>query len=1451
MVEEDRTESDAEEVIRRIVDPGGMDAGERAALIMSVTALCDQAQWRVRSGQAEVLGSLAELTSMLDLLLSVDEADLGARITLWDGLRSAARIHGIVSVELVATVNVVLFHMRDSGIELARRYLEPLIETLGEFGRQRSVVRENGATDPTSDAVSALQDGLDRLCWDLYYDYDDFPTAALLSAAVVDVVPGCAKAWLILAFSLLRQESFEEAIAAFVVADELAPESFRPAGLAVALRQVGRYSEALEMMTKAIERDPAYLQNRLGRAQIHEAAGEWESALEELQDLIDLAGRTEDIGADGRKAFSTTQYTREMRRGEVAAFAQLERLRIFVAKAQLERARIELHRIIESGNNANIRAGYWYLGCLTQRMADFPAAIEYFSAALALDDTFIESRIARAECYEAVEEHDSAADDLAVLAWRFEPEPRGAAEQALESFLVRHPDHIVATKALGRLLVANHQPVRGARLLAVANESNPYDWQVRLWIGLSWITHSDEGEEGEQWNNRFYSSTLICVGAAMGLVAEAVELGPKSANLLAVHRWLIDRCMVIDAVGAYFRNVFDAEPRDRAEELLAIFTGDRQVALVIADRMRVRDRTEPSRNWREAVAEYTRIRDSFLEMDLPILAANCETYAADGMIRLYELQSARNCLDAVERTFKNIGMVPFPDEYYFSHDNETEPAVDGPPSLLLDYDHLELCLLAYDACLGYHNLLSAELLHRVGDISGALRAIEAAHKTIWLRFEYSYLRAIILRDVGRIDEAGALLPLLRELSTPERQSRLTSLEITLHLHSDHNDQAIALAEQALDSDHVDPHERAVHVGNIVSAHLSEGRANQALAVLDRNPLYRQARPPEILKRHMMRANALSAVGGGDQAVLDEMLAAVDVSERFRQELVEAEHRTWWHSMQLLLYGQAVRSAINAGDNGLAFELIERSKARAYLDQLGNDRPGCHDDESRSLLADIDRARRRHAIATALSQSATPKGELGLIHEYQRLGGRIGADVTADDIGRIVELELASIDFHQRRLEYSSAATAGSELGKIMSASDIHALAATDGHCVVAEYFLDGDDLILLLITPATPEPIVIHWTLRSDRLQPIIDQLAAGSIRGMGSDLLYAVCAPMVEPIEQHCMPGDVVVIVPHRSLHYLPLHVPLIGRNPVCRLPSASVLRYRRRSGRGDFRRALVFGDPREDLVHAQHEAVAVAAMFGTTAFLAAVASKRTLLTVLDKSEQPNVLHLACHARFDAANPGNSALLLAQTPRSDDSELTVDDLRHLELTADLVTLSACRTGVSSDHPGDELVGLTRAFLHAGAQSLVVSLWEVDDLSTSLVMRQFYERLHRGDDLAEALRTAQHMLACITTAEAARYCEDQISAESDALRRNILRAELCGLRLFAGDSQRAIDESRIVLEELVGVGGVKAEVLRKRARRQLNLATLKAESLSEIDYGDCPFEHPYHWAAFTLVGNWR
>jgi len=159
-----------------------------------------------------------------------------------------------------------------------------------------------------------------------------------------------------------------------------------------------------------------------------------------------------------------------------------------------------------------------------------------------------------------------------------------------------------------------------------------------------------------------------------------------------------------------------------------------------------------------------------------------------------------------------------------------------------------------------------------------------------------------------------------------------------------------------------------------------------------------------------------------------------------------------------------------------------------------------------------------------------------------------------------------------------------------------------------------------------------------------------------------------------------------------------------------------------------LVVGNPLGDLPHAESEARAVAQRFGTTPLLGAAATKSAVLASL---EEASLIHLATHAFFDLDDPLASGVVLAAG-----EILTAREILHHRLQADLLVLSACESGLVGSLGGEEMAGLSQAFLQAGVRSLLVSLWQVNDPATTTLMHAFYAAYQAGADKALALRRA-------------------------------------------------------------------------------------------------------------------
>jgi CHAT domain-containing protein len=229
----------------------------------------------------------------------------------------------------------------------------------------------------------------------------------------------------------------------------------------------------------------------------------------------------------------------------------------------------------------------------------------------------------------------------------------------------------------------------------------------------------------------------------------------------------------------------------------------------------------------------------------------------------------------------------------------------------------------------------------------------------------------------------------------------------------------------------------------------------------------------------------------------------------------------------------------------------------------------------------------------------------------------------------------------------------------------------------------------------------------------------------------------LIEPLLAH-LNGSSLVIVPHGNLHTLPFHALFDGQTylaekfEISYAPSARVLLHCLTQPDRPHRKLLGLAVPDELLTGVEKEVRLLGDLFAETRLL--VGLDATLPALQQNLAWCDVLHLASHGVFREDNPLFSLLKLA------DGWLSVQDVMDWRFQPSLVTLSACQTGLSRPLFGDELLGLARGFLSAGASSLVVSLWSVNDEVTTQLMQYFYEALLAGQNRAAALQTAMRKL---------------------------------------------------------------------------------------------------------------
>jgi CHAT domain-containing protein len=472
--------------------------------------------------------------------------------------------------------------------------------------------------------------------------------------------------------------------------------------------------------------------------------------------------------------------------------------------------------------------------------------------------------------------------------------------------------------------------------------------------------------------------------------------------------------------------------------------------------------------------------------------------------------------------------------------------------------------------------------------------------------------------------------------------------------------------------------------------------------------------------------------------------AVALIETLRSPLPADDFRTAFFIDKRTPYSELARLCLEdtAPDQTIeGLRYVEQARARALTDLLSG--APAHDPASDSATSMLQASRAEHrAQLNAIYNQITRTFATDDPDQLQYL------DSLQDDARRCEE---AILTLTRQIRQYGNQPGAGhpapAHEGALL---DIAAFQRTlePGQIVISYSALD-DEVIAFVVTHQTVQAVrhlgslaAVEAAVEQVRFQMDTFRHGAAQMRGHTRQLtrrvqrylaqLYAI---LIHPLER-LLDGERVIVVPHGMMHYIPFaalydgsHY-LIERYEISVTPGIGVLQQSRgRQQHPSRRQAVLVGVPDEHAPQVRAEVEHLVDVFPESTIL--LGHEATVTQVQSLFEHADVLHLACHGHFRPDNPLFSALRLA------DGWLTVQDMETVRLRCRLVTLSACETGVSAIAPGDELLGLVRGFLSAGAQNLLVSLWTVDDAATTRLMQTFYRSFCAGAHPATALRTAQ------------------------------------------------------------------------------------------------------------------
>ncbi len=491
----------------------------------------------------------------------------------------------------------------------------------------------------------------------------------------------------------------------------------------------------------------------------------------------------------------------------------------------------------------------------------------------------------------------------------------------------------------------------------------------------------------------------------------------------------------------------------------------------------------------------------------------------------------------------------------------------------------------------------------------------------------------------------------------------------------------------------------------------------------------------------------------DQA-LDEFRAGVNCLEQARTLVTIEEFHVAFLKDKVAVYEDLVAALLTRGfraDIVEALDCVERSKSRLLLERVQS----AHDAGVRAGITPDPELTER--LARLRSELCLHYHSMHVFDGAEQLQRRVG--ITLGNTQRLRELES---EYRNLLREAQIRQTGGGHhvrmLGEVVPVSELQAALRPDEALVeytaffgqICAFVVTRRDVLVRLNIAQISDVDYLARRLRY-HLQRVEgqtgyvarhqDELHA-AIRGVLADLYRLLLAPI-----EGLFPGDKLVIVPHGVVHGLPLHAAIDGdeyatdRWEIVYSPGAGVWYegLQRRSGDqsdggDDLTKspALLMAVPTPGIELVSEEVDRLAELFPNAVVFRD--KEATLGAFHEHAPGSRVIHLATHALFRADNPLFSGLSFS------DGWLLAHDLYDVMLSCDLATLSACRTGAALVEPGDELFGLIRGFLSAGARSLAVSMWPAADAATVAVMVRFYSNLAAGMGRASAMRKAQ--IAC-------------------------------------------------------------------------------------------------------------
>ena len=537
------------------------------------------------------------------------------------------------------------------------------------------------------------------------------------------------------------------------------------------------------------------------------------------------------------------------------------------------------------------------------------------------------------------------------------------------------------------------------------------------------------------------------------------------------------------------------------------------------------------------------------------------------------------------------------------------------------------------------------------------------------------------------------------------------------------------------------------------AYYRTGHFNEGLAATDSGlVIAEQLVIPELTWRiHWLRGQIFWSLRNRQEALKD-FESAIEIVEKLRAELKIEAFKQGFFDSKMDLYHDIIRLLLEMQQRAEAFHYVERAKSRDFIDLLGNqplevpENQKIFLEKEKSLKIRIDEARNQVAQLRDFNVEQEKKGWEDSLQVLRMQYETLLTDIqnSNPELASFVSVDPLTADQLQKYLPSNV---------KLIE----YFWGPGNGYCWV----IDSGSISMALINVTQEQLAMTIQSLRDGLISHLSVEQEARQ--------LYEW---LISPVDDFLTGADHIIIVPHGILHYLPFSVLmqddryLIDRFSISLAPSSTVLGYCLDKG-GRFpnnpQEIVVtafgnpdIGDPSYNLSYAEKEILSLKRNFPRlTAFTEQEATEKKVKEIVGNE---NILHFACHATYEPEAPLFSSLLLSASD-GENGRLEAQEIFGLRLNCDLVTLSACETGLGKITQGDEIIGLSRSFIYAGTPSILTSLWKVDDLATAVMMKRFYRYLAAGSTRAEALRQAQLIVRDLLNPHPSAWAAFQITGD--------------------------------------------------------------------------------------------